>query len=630
MEADKENWHYLVPMKVLFCLLWSLGWSLSLMAQVCNGNLGENIFTDGDFGRGLANTLPNNPNIAPGYTYTNMGPPFDGFYTITNNTGGWPGLFATWLAIGDNSPDPNGYMMVVNASLQPGLFYEQQVDGLCENTLYQFTADIINLIRVGTPDHIDPNVSFLLNGDVEYSTGLIPKTNSWNTYGFTFVTLPGQTSVTLSLRNNAPGGNGNDLAIDNISFRACGPLAQILPEAIERICEDGQFTTLTATIDGDQYPAPALQWQRSFDEGQSWVDIPGANDLTYTHTALASGFYYYRYLLANGGVNLLNERCRVVSNSKVVEVVPKLWTVADTICQGTVYETGGSIYDRSGIYVDTLLSSLGCDSIVTLQLIVEEDSNLHPSIVSEDPPCVGQLGRVRIDSVAGGLAPYTYIFNAEDSGSQTDFTDLAPASYSIRVVDRIGCGFDTVVNIQAPLDFQVDLGPDQQLDLGQSTGLQVVANDLIASSQWIPAQPDCAAPCDRLSLLPTQSGVYSLQAISQLGCLATDSIRISVVKVRQVYIPSAFSPNFDGVNDYFYPLVGIPNVQQIVSLQLYNRWGAIVYEVKEQLPNNGTSFGWDGTYKGRAAEAGTYVYKAEIRFLDGEVIQYSGDVLLLP
>jgi hypothetical protein len=54
--------------------------------------------------------------------------------------------------------------------------------------------------------------------------------------------------VSLSLRNNAPGGIGNDLALDNITFRPCGPLAQILPEEIESICEDGMPIDLEATI----------------------------------------------------------------------------------------------------------------------------------------------------------------------------------------------------------------------------------------------------------------------------------------------------------------------------------------------------------------------------------------------
>jgi len=99
--------------------------------QLCDGNLGINIFEDGDFGSGTANVLAIDPNIAPGYTYSSANvSPQDGLYTITNNTGDWSFKFPTWLDIEDNSPDPNGYMMVVNASFEPGLFYVQEVTGL--------------------------------------------------------------------------------------------------------------------------------------------------------------------------------------------------------------------------------------------------------------------------------------------------------------------------------------------------------------------------------------------------------------------------------------------------------------------------------------------------------------------
>jgi hypothetical protein len=127
--------------------IFSLLLSVSLQAQeTCTGNLGENIFEDGDFGSGTADILLTDPGIAPGYIYTTSPPPNDGFYIITNNMAVWSYIFEGWLAVSDNSDDPNGYMMVVNASFETGAFYDKTIDGLCENTLYEFSADIINLI----------------------------------------------------------------------------------------------------------------------------------------------------------------------------------------------------------------------------------------------------------------------------------------------------------------------------------------------------------------------------------------------------------------------------------------------------------------------------------------------------
>jgi len=231
--------------------------------QICGGNLGENIFESGDFGSAFSNIVLQDPQIAPGFQYTISPPPGDGFYTITNNTGQWSNLFTGWLSIGDNSPDPNGYMMVVNASFSPGLFYEQEISGLCDNTLYEFSADVINLIE-SSQGFILPNISFLIDGNAVFTTGPVPENEQWNTYGFTFITEPGQNTITLSLRNNAPGGIGNDLALDNITFHPCGPEALILPTTIANICEDGAPITLEATIVCTQYDTPAFQWQQSF------------------------------------------------------------------------------------------------------------------------------------------------------------------------------------------------------------------------------------------------------------------------------------------------------------------------------------------------------------------------------
>jgi gliding motility-associated-like protein len=617
-------------MKAILILLLS-AWTFTIYAQnACTGNLGENIFTAGDFGSGAANVVPGNPNIAPGYTYTTNPPPFDGSYVVTNNSAPWPGLFPSWLQVGDNSNDPNGYYMVVNASFDPGLFYEQTIDGLCENTLYVFSVDVLNMIRTNTLDHILPNVSFLIDGVEQFSTGDVPQNEQWNAYGFTFTTNPGQTEVTLALSNSAPGGNGNDLGLDNISFRACGPVAQILPETVERICEDGQFTTLEATITGDQYPNPALQWQQSLDDGLTWQNMPGENGLELVHTELSAGFYYYRYLVANSPGNLSNNRCRIVSNIKVVEVVPKRWNITDTICEGLTYVTGNSAYDQTGIYVDSLISSLGCDSIVTLDLTVDDDPDITAQISTFDPVCVGESGSIQIDTVIGGVPDYIFRILGADSiiNGGPSFPGLPPGPYTVFVEDRFGCRFDIDTTIASPREFFLELGADQSIPLGEPARINVIATDSISVYRWTPEIPDCGPDCATPFFFPTNSQVYRLDAVSRLGCPASDSIRIGVQKERRVFLPNAFSPNGDGVNDTFLPFVDEPNVQLIISMRIFNRWGGVVYEA-ENLAPNATALGWDGMRNEQAAEPGTYLYQVLIGFLDGEVIQYSGDVVLL-
>ena len=595
---------------------------------VCQGNLGENIFESGDFGSGSANILSPDPGIAPGYSYTFSGPPNDGFYLITNDMGVWP--FPTWLSLQDNSSDPNGYMMVVNASFSAGNFYDQEVDGLCENTLYAFTADIINLIKRDVTGHILPNVTFLLDNEVQFTTGDVPQNETWITYGFTFTTAPGQTSLRLTLRNNAPGGIGNDLALDNISFRACGPQALILPTEIENICEDGDPIDLEATIVGDQYNNPTVQWQQSFDEGQNWQDISGENALTFTHTELSAGDYYYRYLLANSIENLQNTKCRVISNQKIVRVVPKFWTVVDTLCQGLSFTVGNSSYDATGIYTDSLISSIGCDSIVTLNLTILPDRGIRADAFNKPPSCFGfQDASITLSNIENVYAPYTIAFQNENVGQQANFGNLGSGSYAFSITDFYGCSLQQQVDIVDPPPFTLGIGENLSVNLGDEVRLNVNANYDIAEAVWSPeGLLNCVGDCQTIEVVPTVSQNYVLTATSTEGCTTVDSIFIQVNIVRKVYFPNAFSPNDDGINDFFSIFGDVPNVQEIEELQVYDRWGGLLFEGKNILPNE-PSAGWDGTANGDDLSSGVYVYVAKIKFLDEVRETFSGDVLLI-
>jgi len=601
-------------------------------AQFCTGTLGDNIFLEGDFGIGSANVLSPNPNIAPGYNYTFAVPPIDGNYVITNSTAVWSGLWPSWLRIGDNSSNPNGYMMVVNASHEPGLFYQQTINGLCENTLFEFSADIINLIKVGTPDHLTPNVSFLLDGVELFSTGNIPQTDMWTTYGATFTTQPGQQSLTLSLRNNAPGGFGNDLAIDNISFRACGPETSVAPVGeVIYLCEDANPIELQSAILGNQYVNPAFQWQASLDEN-IWVGIPGATESSFTHPPLPVGKFYYRFVVADGIENLESDKCRVNSDAKLIEVVPKEVMQRDTICEGLTLMVGTSSYVSSGIYRDTLVSSLGCDSVLITDLTVRSAPDFMADL-SVTLPCPNVAnGSIVLENVNGGTAPYSYFFEGEAVGTMAVFSELAGGvTYSVAIQDAIGCVIERSAFVENPTDLFVDIGIDQMVELGESVDVRPVYNFTPTDFSWQSTTPvDCPdlADCAQLDFIPTTSQQLQLDLMTEAGCTISDSIFIEVLDVRKVYVPNVFSPNADGINDYFMVYGDLSNVAMVEEFQIFNRWGAGIFDRSNFLPND-LQDGWDGTFKGQAMLPGVYVYTASVRFVDGLVLRYSGDLFLV-
>ena len=592
----------------------------------CDGTLGENIFTDGDFGSGTVTNLPSDVNgYAPGYSYESNPPPNDGFYTITSNTSAW-GSFASgsWVNTGDNSNDPNGYMMVVNASFSPGIFYENTVDNLCENTTYQFTVDVINLIKPGR-NEIRPKLEFLINDVVQYSTGLIPEDGQWNTYGFTFVSAPGTNELKLTVRNSAPGGNGNDLALDNIEFRACGPDI-LVNTSIEFVCE-GESTSLVADIIGTQYDTPYYQWQLSTDNGINWNDVPGANDEELFIVSTVDGDQY-RLLVSNSPATIDNPKCRVISNVKEIEITPTDFIHYDTICQGLSLQVGTSFYNVSGTYLDSLIASYNCDSIVTTHLTVVPDLGVTADLETVNPFCPGDAnGSIAIDNVQNGSGQYTYSLDGEPYQTMPFFENLSTGDYLISILDHYGCEATIEAQLMDPNALTVDVGENQLLLLGEEYLIPGQANLPIDQVIWTPETGLSCSDCLNPVASPGETTTYQVTVIDIKGCVLTTSLTIEIDNTRKVFIPNAFSPDGDGYNDFFTINAGF-GAETIVSFEIYNRWGAVVFSEKDFVPND-DAFGWDGFWKGKKVDSGVYVYNAEILFKDGLTERFVGDVTVV-
>ncbi len=431
----------------------------------CTGQLGDNIFPNGDFGSGTPNILTVNPGIAPGYIYTTNPPPNDGRYTITNNTAPWGSFASNWINIQDNGPEPNGYMMVVNASVSPGLFYEKTVS-VCENTLYEFSMDVINMLE-SFVSGIRPNVSFLIDGIALCESGDIPNDETWRTIRFSFYTAPGQTTVKLGLRNNAPGGNGNDLALDNISFRACGPEITI-PGPTFDFCE-GVPVALETVISNSPYTnGTVYQWQ--INNAGNWTDIPGANNPEYTETAPADNAQY-RLLVSSSSVNLSLENCRVESQVITLKKLPALQPLlqSDNVnCFGanngsirldgvtgappfTILWSNADTTDQvdnlsPGFYSVTLTDSKGCTGISTAE--ITEPPVLSALNTIADVSCYGLDNGTAETSASGGTPPYSYWWN---TGSDTSLlNNLSAGNYELTLTDANGCSLTQSLSINQP------------------------------------------------------------------------------------------------------------------------------------------------------------------------------------
>jgi len=216
--------------KISFLFIAALISCFFSSAQLCTGSLGLPIVNK-TFGSG---SNPGAPLLAAStnYQYVSTDCPNAGIYTVRNNKAGSFGN--SWHNLNsDHTGDPGGYFMLVNASVQPGAFYLDTVTGLCSGTTFEFAAWVANVLRTSAcgGNGITPNLSFSIertDGTViqTYNTGSIATLASpvWQQYGFFFTTPVGVTTVVLRIVNNAPGGCGNELALDDIKFRTCCPL----------------------------------------------------------------------------------------------------------------------------------------------------------------------------------------------------------------------------------------------------------------------------------------------------------------------------------------------------------------------------------------------------------------------
>jgi len=114
---------------------------------------------------------------------------------------------------------------------------------------------------------------------------------------------------------------------------------------------------------------------------------------------------------------------------------------------------------------------------------------------------------------------------------------------------------------------------------------------------------------------------------SKDGCSTEAYITVIVIKDKRIFAPNVFSPNGDHINDAF-TIFGTSSLKSIKRLQIYDRWGGLVFDKKDLVPSDPYS-GWDGTIQSQLALPGVYVWYAEGLFLDDEVVKAHGDLTLV-
>jgi gliding motility-associated-like protein len=155
---------------------------------------------------------------------------------------------------------------------------------------------------------------------------------------------------------------------------------------------------------------------------------------------------------------------------------------------------------------------------------------------------------------------------------------------------------------------------DTTITAGDTT--QVLASGELTYA-WTPASGLGCNNCARSQAFPRVTTVYYATGTDANGCRLMDSVLITVESCGDVYIPNAFTPNYDGLNDYFGP---IGKCISNYTLYIFNRWGDLIY--KDTKP-------WDGTRNGQKVLQDTYVYKAVVTTWDTKTQTVIGDVTVI-
>ncbi|MCB9299078.1 MAG: gliding motility-associated C-terminal domain-containing protein [Lewinellaceae bacterium] len=287
---------------------------------------------------------------------------------------------------------------------------------------------------------------------------------------------------------------------------------------------------------------------------------------------------------------------------------------------------------QPGLYTLLVTNAAGCAATDEVEVSANLEVPTFETQVSQISCFQANDGVISLSNISGGLPPYRVSLNGGPFSAQTQFTSLGADDYSIVVQDANGCISELSINLEQPEEVIVTLTTNLEgenvIQLGDSVRLTAVYNPNI-SIDTILWQPDSISFGNQASVWvsPELTSSFRVTIVDENGCSDSDNTVIIVEKKRPIYIPNVFSPNEDGRNDVFYIQAG-PGVREVKSFLIFNRWGEPVFENYNFQPND-PSQGWDGVYRGEKMNGAVFAYFAEIEFIDGEVILFKGDVMLM-
>jgi len=278
-----------------------------------------------------------------------------------------------------------------------------------------------------------------------------------------------------------------------------------------------------------------------------------------------------------------------------------------------------------GVYKILAIDTVsGCSGEASIEISPSGHGVTSFAVVSGKRSCNDSLFSLVVSAAVGGKLPLSFRVDAGEFLPYPQFYSLKAGSHIITIRDAAGCERDTLIRIDPKLKFSLWLGRDTVIYEGDSVLINVQNSSNLPGLdyKWLDKDALVASSVDAILVEPDATTVYSVYFTDADGCTYSDELRVVVKSADEFYVPNLFSPNNDGINDYFY----IPfnkRITSILKFDIFDRWGNHLFGKANILPGDEFA-GWDGTFHGKVMNPSVFVFKLVYKNSRGEILERFG------
>lgn len=560
----------------------------------------------------------------------------EGYYSVTTN----PDLVhPNFVSMGDHTTG-TGNMLVINGASAPVNVWCETIT-VTPNTQYDFSAWGATVSTAGNP----AQVQFEINGTLVGTTLTLPTaTGQWTEFHTVWYS-GSNTSITICVHDQQTAASGNDFALDDISFREiCTAtdsvyihVTNIEPAITTQIklgCSQDTVNVFAGNNGGDvasqykwdfgdgTYGTQANMQHIYTQQGQYTIKLVGSKngcgDSTTkkidTRHPLSVGFSVDKDTIC------ATQSIKFTNSDVVTGPGNYYWNFGDSTTDNNQNPTHQ--FNKPGTYtvMHVITDVIPCSDTITKTVLVQPLPTIKLTI-SDSLLCEG-IATEFASTYTPGTTYVNWDFGDGDQivgKGPLQHAYYLPGNYTVTVTANYPqCPAVNATKNVTVFDLpHVNVGPDTSMCPYSDP---IVLSNSYNNNEGVKYLWNTGDTVN--NTLATQPGTYWLQISNASGCFAADSVE--VFKSCYIDIPNVFSPNGDGVNDYFFPRQLLSKQVTKFHMEVFNRWGEIIFQT-----DNISGRGWDGNFNNKPQPEGVYIYSIDAQINGYPEEQLKGNVTLL-